>query len=307
MGKDAAMNLEHYKNFVSIVDCGTISGASKELMIAQPALSNQVKNLEDYYGAQLLVRNPRHVELTDAGRILYDKIKAMTYLEESAQQEIKAVTSGDRGTIWFGISPTWPDEQTQNLLLDFHRQYPDIQFRIEEKNSDAIVEQVRTGQLEIALVRGQAALPPEVQQVMTLDEHLMVYFRKDHPQLSPSMQYVPVSFLRNQPLSISRGLLKAFNDACRRTGFEPDFVSVSASRYSSILWAEDGKTICIMAGREPGEDDQFCWREIAGHSIRSRRMFVMPRFKTPSAVTKTFLDFCRNYASLSRWSDGAEN
>lgn len=300
------MDLEHYKNFLAIVDAGTISGASKELLIAQPALSNQVKNLEKLYGAELLIRNPRHVELTDAGRILYDKVKAMTYLEDSARKEIESVTSGDRGTIWFGVSPTWPDEMTSNLLLDFHAKYPGIHFQIAEQNSDIIVEQIRTGELELGLVRTQSALPPEVSHVLTIEEHLMAYFRKDHPRLKPSMDLIPLSFLRNQPLSISRGLMKAFDDSCRRTGFTPDYVSISSSRYTSILWAGDGKTIGIMAARTPGEDDTFCWREIAGLSIKSQRLFVMPRFREPSAVVKTFLEFCREYTALSRWKEEEE-
>ena len=297
------MNLEHYKNFAAIVDAGTISAASKELLIAQPALSNQIKNLEDYYGAQLLVRNPRHVDLTDAGRILYDKIKSIAYLEDAARKEIKAVTSGDRGTLWLGISPTWPDELTRNLLLDFHRVYPLIQFQIQEQNSHIILEQIRTGQLEVGIVRGQAALSPEVSQVMTIEEKLMAYFHKEHQRLSPSMEMVPLSFLKGQPLSISQGLLKSFTDACRHGGFTPEYTSISSSRYSSILWAEDRKTIGIMAGSQPGEDEEFCWREIAGLNISTRRMVVVPRFKTSSALTKTFLAFCRNYTGMSQWHD----
>ena len=296
------MDLEHYKNFVAIVDAGTISGASKELLIAQPALSNQVKNLEKYYGAELLIRNPRHVELTDAGRILYDKIKAMTYLEDSARKEIFSVTNGNKGTIWFGVSPTWPDISTETLLLDFRAAYPDIHFQIVEQNSDIIAEQVRTGELEVGLIRSQSALPPEIDQALTIDEHLMAYFRKDHPRLLPTMDLIPLSFLRNQPLSISRGLMKAFNDSCRRAGFTPDYVSISSSRFSSILWAGDGKTIGIMASRSTGEDETYCWREIAGLSIKSQRLLILPRFREPSAVVKTFLEFCREHEVFSRWS-----
>ena len=53
------MTLESYRNFVAIVESGSILAASNKLLIAQPSLSNQLKNIETYYGAKLLIRN-RH-------------------------------------------------------------------------------------------------------------------------------------------------------------------------------------------------------------------------------------------------------
>ena len=63
------MTLESYRNFVAIVESGSILAASNKLLIAQPSLSNQLKNIETYYGAKLLIRNRHRLELTDAGRV----------------------------------------------------------------------------------------------------------------------------------------------------------------------------------------------------------------------------------------------
>ena len=89
------MNLEHYRNFITIVETGTISGAAEKLHIAQPALSNQIKNLEREYGAPLLTRGSRRVELTDAGRIMYSRAKSIAELENSARREIADCAAGD--------------------------------------------------------------------------------------------------------------------------------------------------------------------------------------------------------------------
>lgn len=69
------MNLTYYQNFVTIVECGTISAASRKLLIAQPALSAQLKALEREFGTELLERTARKVILTKAGKILYEKAK----------------------------------------------------------------------------------------------------------------------------------------------------------------------------------------------------------------------------------------
>ena len=56
------MTLESYRNFVAIVESGSILAASNKLLIAQPSLSNQLKNIETYYGAKLLIRTRHRLE-----------------------------------------------------------------------------------------------------------------------------------------------------------------------------------------------------------------------------------------------------
>ena len=82
------MTLESYRNFVAIVECGSILAASNKLLIAQPSLSNQLKNMEAYYGAKLLIRNRHKLELTDAGRIFYLHAREICQAEEKLHTEI---------------------------------------------------------------------------------------------------------------------------------------------------------------------------------------------------------------------------
>ena len=63
------MDLQCYRNFIAIVEEGSLTAASQRLHIAQPALSNQLKAMEREYGASLLIRGARRVSLTDGGRI----------------------------------------------------------------------------------------------------------------------------------------------------------------------------------------------------------------------------------------------
>lgn len=78
------MDIEYYRNFIAIVEAGSISAAAKQIAIAQPALSNQLKVLQKRFGTQLLhVRRGGHsIELTDAGCIFY-----ITRLSISARQK----------------------------------------------------------------------------------------------------------------------------------------------------------------------------------------------------------------------------
>ena len=63
------MTTTQYRNFVAVAECRSITGAAKELLIAQPALTNQIKRMEEEVGVPLFIRYPRSVELTDAGKV----------------------------------------------------------------------------------------------------------------------------------------------------------------------------------------------------------------------------------------------
>lgn len=300
------MNFEHYKNFVAIIDAGTISAASKELMIAQPALSNQIKSLEDTYGAPLVIRKPRHIELTDAGKILYEKIKSICYLEDSAKKEISACVAGNRGTLWLGTSPANPDPLLYQILLDYHEAYPEVSFEIFERNSGIIIESLQAGMLEVGVIRAQPhILPPDIRPVLTIQEKMMAYFHQNHALLSPSMEQIPMLYLKELPISISQGLRRGFTAACEQEGFKPYYMNISASRSTSRLWAADQRTVSIMAASAPFNDGDFCLREIAADGLITQRMFAVARNRRLSAVSETFLQFCRSHPLMERWMQGA--
>ncbi len=299
------MNFEHYKNFVAIIDAGTISAASKELLIAQPALSNQIKSLEDAYGAQLVVRQPRHIELTDAGKILYDKIKSICYLEDSARKEIEACVSGNRGTLRFGCSPSYPDPLLQQILFDYHNAYPEVCFEMFEHNSNNIIEMLQSGIIEVALIRFQAhLLPPEIRPVLSFQERIMANFHRDHEILSPAMEQVPLHYLKDLPISISHGLTKTFTSACEHAGFEPNYMNVSTSRFTSSLWVADKRTVAIVVGSSAYDLGDSCMREIAAEGLLSQRMFAIDKNRKLSSVAESFLQFIRQHKLMDKWALG---
>ena len=100
------MNLQYYFNYVTIVEEGSLTAASRKLHIAQPALSNQIKAMEQKYGTRLFFRGARRLELTDAGMILYQQAKRMCEIEQAAKNEIASGFSGQKGMLRFGVTPS---------------------------------------------------------------------------------------------------------------------------------------------------------------------------------------------------------
>ena len=71
------MELDNYRNFLAIIEAGSFTGAADYVHIAQPALSKQLRALENYFGTKLIIttRGSRQILLTEAGRVLYQKAK----------------------------------------------------------------------------------------------------------------------------------------------------------------------------------------------------------------------------------------
>ena len=126
------MNLAYYANYVTIVEEGSLTAASRKLRIAQPALSNQIKALETAYGARLFYRGARKLELTDAGRILYQKAKWMTEVETAARNEIASGFGGTKPTPRLGISSSFENERLLDALFAFSARYPNTVIKVFE-------------------------------------------------------------------------------------------------------------------------------------------------------------------------------
>ena len=151
------MTLESYRNFVAIVECGSILAASKRLLIAQPSLSNQLKNIERTYGAKMINRGSRSIELTEAGRIFYNKAREMCRIEESIRTSISCQQTGYREQLKISIPAGNSIHYIHQLFEKFVKNNPDINYDVYEIPSDFVVPNVLNGITEIGLIR--ASIP----------------------------------------------------------------------------------------------------------------------------------------------------
>ena len=287
-------NIERYRNFLQIIESGSISAASKILCIAQPALSNQIKNLETEFGTQLFKRGARSLKLTNAGEIVYKKAKTICYLDDAIHKEINGCIAGNRGTLWLGLTPAYPDPVISELLLDFHDAYPDINFEIYEDNSPQLVEYLKNGIIEIGVIRTPTFVPPALEAYISIEEHLMVVYNRNNRWLSPDLESVPLTSLEGVPLCVSKGFRKKITDSCLENGFSPSLLSVSASRGTALMWARRGTAVSIIVSQstEDQETDSLCCRRIHGKDMSTRRSFAFYKERPLSSVGKVFLNFC---------------
>lgn len=148
------MNLHHLAVFNAIAETGGVSAAAERLHITQPAVSHQLKELEDRLGVVLFNRMPRGMQLTQAGSVLLDYARQIFALERSAETAIRDIASLKGGHVALGASNTVGTYFLPELLAAFRKRYPGITASLEVSNTDAIALGVSSHRLALGFVEG---------------------------------------------------------------------------------------------------------------------------------------------------------
>lgn len=151
------MELRHLRYFATVAELLNFTKAAQRLRVAQPALSRQIRDLEDELGVQLLERGPRAVRLTEAGSAYLAEAQAILERSMQATELVRAVARGERGEIHVGYAPSLTVELLPCTLHAFHNQAPGVQVKLHDLSSQEMLTGVRDGKLHLALVARPAA------------------------------------------------------------------------------------------------------------------------------------------------------
>jgi DNA-binding transcriptional LysR family regulator len=146
------MDTRQLQAFCAVVEKKSFSQAADQLGVTQPAVSLQVRALEDRVGQTLLDRSGRRVEPTEAGRRLYRSAQRMLALEEQLLEEAAADDGRLTGTLAIGAS-TGPGAHLVPLLLcEFQREHPDLHVALSIWDTQTVIDRVADRQLVVGVV-----------------------------------------------------------------------------------------------------------------------------------------------------------
>ena len=288
------MDIEYYRNFIAIVDAGSISAAAKRISIAQPALSNQLKTLQKKFGTPLLniKRGGHSIELTDAGYILYNKAKYICSAEVTAIKEITDCGAGFNGTLRISLSPSTSISFIKNTLSSFSAQFPKINFELYEVPIEEQTQQLLTGQAEIGIVNAPLKQATRFETIYSRKERLVAVFNKNSIYLTNTKPNILLDDLENIPLCLSRGCSELFLDTCSDSHIFPQILSINTTKLSAIAWAEQNIGVSII----PASPEEIFPPELVIKEIKDDRLFldkslIIVKGRTLSTVAKTFLNY----------------
>lgn len=288
------MDIEYYRNFMSIADCGSISAAAKLINIAQPALSHQLKVLQNHYGTKLLEvqRGGHSIELTEAGCILYNKAKFICSAENTALKEIADCCAGFNGTLRISLSPSMSIGFIKSSLSDFCRKNPQVNFELYEVPIDEQSEQLLSGKTEIGISNAPLKQAFRFETIISRSERLVALFHQDSPWLQDEKDSILLENLEDLPLCLSRGCSKLFLTVCADSKIFPHILSINTTKLSTICWAEQNLGVAVVPA--PPEEifaDKLVCKEIKDERLFLAKSMVIVKNRKLSAVAKSFLSF----------------
>jgi DNA-binding transcriptional LysR family regulator len=150
--KAELLSLQQLRCFCAALELGSFTAAAEALRVSQPAVAEQIRKLEQALGADLFVRAGRGVLPTDAGRAFAEHATRSLRTVEDAADSVGELTALRSGTVAVGIFGEPSAWRMHELVATFLRRHPNMSVRLVGRNSSAIVERVRRGELEAGVV-----------------------------------------------------------------------------------------------------------------------------------------------------------
>jgi len=148
------MQLYLLEMFTVVVESRRVTAAAKLLNLTQPAVSQQIRQLEGYFGVQLLTRGNQGVEPTPAGRIVYRHAKQMLAQFDCMEREIDDLMEEDAREVMVGATPTVGNFVVPCSLWTFKERFPKAEVRLEVGSGSEMAERVLDRSLHMAIIEG---------------------------------------------------------------------------------------------------------------------------------------------------------
>lgn len=184
------MDLHQLRYFLTLARTGSFVRAAEEENVAQPSLSQQIKKLEASLGVPLFDRLGRCVRLTHYGESLVPRAEAILRAVGETKRELASLQCPDSGKLAVGVIPTILPYAMARPMAAFRDASPQVQLDIHEGTTEQLLDRLRTGVLDIAIL----ALPikqPEIVCAELFREPLLIAVPESHPLASRSSLAVP--------------------------------------------------------------------------------------------------------------------
>ncbi|MCZ6886436.1 MAG: LysR family transcriptional regulator [Alphaproteobacteria bacterium] len=239
------MNLRQYKYFVEVAGQLSFSRAAERLNVSQSALSRQIQLLEIELALKLFDRIGRGIALTQAGRDLYPRCRAILNDAELIALRAGELTSGTGGQLRIGSTPPALESVVSAVLVGFRRRFPDLNIVLIEDSAAQLAEYLDEGRLDLA-VMGLTIASPLTSRAL-FQPRAMAVVPPGHSFFGRSK--IGVNKLAAEPLLLLKSQYvtrQVFDVACHAAGIHPQIFLESDSPHSLLNLVRSGLGIAIV-------------------------------------------------------------
>jgi LysR family nitrogen assimilation transcriptional regulator len=181
------MNYRHLYYFVRIVEAGSFSQAARTIHVAQPALSQQIAELEAALGVPLLQRSARGVKPTAAGQKFYDEASSILRKYENLPGLVRSNSGKVEGQVSLGMPASLSTTLVGPFIEACKADHPKVTLKFIDGDSEFLREEVEKGRLDLALAYEDEFFPVVLRQPLFRQNHYLISNRRSAPPTTPTI------------------------------------------------------------------------------------------------------------------------
>ncbi|MCX4151875.1 LysR family transcriptional regulator [Paraburkholderia madseniana] len=285
------LNLRDIRAFIAVAQTGSFTRAATRLHLSQPALTVQIRRLEETVGLRLFDRNSRNVALTPTGRELLPLLQKSLHDMEHVLIDARALGEGSNGTVRIACLPTFAASVLPELVQDLKKTVPRVSFHVRDVVASMVNALVRNEEVDIGLTGGELG-DASFEVLHAGIDRLVAVFPKRHALARrkritlADLAGVPL-VLTAQGTSVRAVVDSAFADAhaMPEIACEPTYMMSAVAMVRAGL----GVTILPASAREVRAEPELIVRPIDDPAFTRPIALIKKRGRTLPPVTETFV------------------
>ena len=292
------MELRHLRYFVAVAEELSFSRAADRLHMAQPPLSQQIRQLEEELGVQLFARTKRRVELSEAGRAVLPEARRVLVQAESVAGTARRFVAGEIGNLKVGFSGAAAYAVMPAILRTFRARFGQVSLILEEHSTEQQIALLASHALDAGLVRLPVASAPAALEFKTIVREPLL-LAMPHQHRLGRKRTVAVTALAAEPfIVVSRhaapGLYDQIETVCRRAGFKPLIAQQATEIQTIVGLVSAGMGIAIVPASVRGlQGGRVIYRPLAPSPFTE--MALVYNRDNGSAVLRSFLESAQRF------------
>jgi LysR family transcriptional regulator, transcriptional activator of the cysJI operon len=289
--------------FYTVAKLLSFTKAADALHMTQPAVTFQIRQLEDHFNTRLFDRTHNRVSLTEAGQVAYQFSERIFELYAEMENAVKELTGDVSGALTVGASTTIAEYMLPSLLGTFKAKHPDVNLRLKVSNTEGIVSMVENNVIDLGVVEAPVANKNLLVEVCQEDE-LVLVVPADHPlaqrEAVSATELVGYPFICREEGSGTREVVTEYLNAqgIDRTDLNECLELGSSESIKGAV--EAGMGVSILSRATLGKELELGMLAAVPLSPPLTRpfSFVRQRQKFRLRAMEELLEFARGYCNL---------
>ena len=284
------MEIRVLRYFLEIAREENMTRAAQRLHVSQPALSKQMKDLEEELGRKLFRRGSASIHLTDEGMLLRKRAEDILAMVDKTAEEFANLDEVTGGDVYIGCAESYQIRYLAEIIKSFRERYPLLKYHILSGDTAQVTERLDRGLLDFAVI----VEPPNLQKYNYIELPIAdtwgVVMRKDYPLAEKS--FVTVDDLSGLPLLSSPQSLEA--DFPRWCGEKLDKLNIVGTVnlfYNGTVFVRTGDCLLLTFEHlaDTGRDSELCFRPLEP-ALASKMYIIWKKYQVFTPIAELLLD-----------------